>query len=48
MMVMLILSKEFVKNNNVDVYLVPLVKKLQELWRGDLVMRLPRLTWQKT
>jgi hypothetical protein len=28
MMVMLILSKEFVKNNNVDVYLVPLVKKL--------------------
>jgi hypothetical protein len=34
MLILLIPSKNFVKNNNVDVYLVPLVEELQELWRG--------------
>jgi hypothetical protein len=34
MLVLLIPSKKIIKNNNVDVYLAPLVKKLHELWRG--------------
>ncbi len=34
MLTLLIQGKEFVKNENINVYLQPLVEKLQELWKG--------------
>jgi hypothetical protein len=34
MLILLILGKESIKSNNVDVYLAPLVEELQELWKG--------------
>jgi hypothetical protein len=33
MLALLILGKTLVKDNNIDVYLAPLLKELQELWR---------------
>jgi len=33
MLVLLILGKELVKNNNINVYLAPFLEELQELWR---------------
>jgi hypothetical protein len=34
MLVLLIMGKELVKSNNIDVYLAPFLEELQELWRG--------------
>jgi hypothetical protein len=34
MFFLLIANKESVKNNNIDIYMAPLVEKLQELWKG--------------
>jgi hypothetical protein len=34
MFVLLIARKKLVKNNNIDIYMAPLVKELQELWKG--------------
>jgi hypothetical protein len=47
MLVLLILSKEYVKNNNVDVCLAPLVEELQELWRGVNAMGYLSSQWDK-
>jgi hypothetical protein len=33
-LVLLIPRKESVNNDNIDVYLIPLVEELQELWKG--------------
>jgi hypothetical protein len=34
MLTLIILGKELVKMYNIDVYMAPLIKKLQMLWRG--------------
>jgi hypothetical protein len=34
MLFLLIANKESVKNNNINIYMAPLVEKLQELWKG--------------
>jgi hypothetical protein len=47
MLVLLILGKEYVKNNNVDVYFIPLVEELQELWRGVDAMGYLSSQWEK-
>jgi len=38
MLTLIILRKESVKSSNIDVYLVPLVDELIELWDGVLVV----------
>jgi hypothetical protein len=37
MLVLLILGKELVTRNNIDVYLDPFLEELQELWKGVVV-----------
>ncbi len=34
MLILLIPRNEFIKNENIDMYLQPLVKELEELWKG--------------
>jgi hypothetical protein len=44
MLTLLILRKEYVKNENIDVYLQPLVEKLQELWKWVKTLDVTKLT----
>jgi hypothetical protein len=34
MLALLILGKQSMKNSNIDIYMVPLLEELQELWIG--------------
>jgi hypothetical protein len=46
MLILIILGKESMKMHNIDVYMAPLIEKLQMLWRGVVAYDVVRLNGQ--